>query len=111
MKSYLEENNLQYFTFSPNSKKSINAIIRHLPPDTPAEDISNSLQGFGSNVTNVRQLMTNRREPNEQTYAETLPLFLVILIRKAKSQEIFKLNSLNHIIIKVESYRAQIGLT
>jgi hypothetical protein len=31
MKSYLEKNNLHHFTFSPNSKKPIEAIIRHLP--------------------------------------------------------------------------------
>jgi hypothetical protein len=35
MKSYLEKNNLQYFTFSPNFENSIKAVIRHLPPDTP----------------------------------------------------------------------------
>jgi hypothetical protein len=34
---------------------------------------------------------------------EPLPLFLVTLTRNIKSQEIFKLNSLNHIIIK-QSY-------
>jgi hypothetical protein len=39
------------------------------------------------------------------------PLFLVTLIRKVKSQEIFNLNSLNNIILEVESYRAQTGLT
>jgi hypothetical protein len=39
-----------------------------------------------------------------------MPLFLVTLIRNAKSQEIFKLNSLNHIITTVESYMAQTGL-
>jgi hypothetical protein len=42
---------------------------------------------------------------------ETLPLFLVSLTRNIESQEIFKLNSLNHIIIKAELYRAQTGLT
>jgi hypothetical protein len=47
MKSYLEKNNLQYFTFSPNSEEPIKAVIRHHPPDTPAEDISNSLQDLG----------------------------------------------------------------
>jgi hypothetical protein len=36
MKFYLEKNYLQYFTFSPNSEKPIKAVIRHLPPDTPA---------------------------------------------------------------------------
>jgi hypothetical protein len=111
VKSYLEKNNLQYFTFSPNSEKPIKAVIRHLPLDTPAEDISNSLEGLGFSVINVRQLTTNRRAPKRQTHLETLPLFLVTLIRNAKSQEIFKLNSLHHIIIKVESYRAQTGLT
>jgi hypothetical protein len=57
MKSYLKKNNLHYFTFSPNSKKPIKATIHHLPPDTPAEDISNSLENLGFNVTNMRQMM------------------------------------------------------
>jgi hypothetical protein len=48
MKSYLEKNNLQYFTFSPSSEKPIKVVIRHLPPDTPPEDTSNSLEGLGT---------------------------------------------------------------
>jgi hypothetical protein len=32
MISYLEKNNLHYFTFSPNSEKPIKAVICHLPP-------------------------------------------------------------------------------
>jgi hypothetical protein len=112
MKSYLEKNNLQYFTFSPNSEKPIiKAVILHLPPDTPAEDISNSLEGLHFNIINVRQLTTNRGAQNRQTYAENLPLFLVTLTRNVKSQEILKLNSLKHTIMKVESYRVQTGLT
>jgi hypothetical protein len=55
MKFYLEKNNLQYFTFFPNSENSIKAVIRHLPPDTPAEDISNGLENLRFNVINVRQ--------------------------------------------------------
>jgi hypothetical protein len=47
MKSYLEKNNLHYFTFSQNSEKPIKAVIRHLP-DTPTEDISNSLEDLAS---------------------------------------------------------------
>jgi hypothetical protein len=46
-KSYLEKNNLQYFTFSPNSEKPMKAVIRHLPPDTTAKDIFNSLEDLG----------------------------------------------------------------
>jgi hypothetical protein len=56
MKSYLEKNNLHYFTFSTNSEKRIKAVICHLPPDTPVEDISNSLDDSGFNVINVKQM-------------------------------------------------------
>jgi hypothetical protein len=59
MKFYLEKNNLRYFTTSPNSERPIKAVIRHLPPDTPAEDISNSLEDLGFNIIYVMQLMTN----------------------------------------------------
>jgi hypothetical protein len=59
IKSYLEKNNLQSFTFSLNSEKPIKAVISHLPPDTPAEDISKSLEGLGFSVINVRLLTTN----------------------------------------------------
>jgi hypothetical protein len=38
MKFNLDKNNLQYFTFSPNSEKPIKAVIHHLPPDTPTDE-------------------------------------------------------------------------
>jgi hypothetical protein len=104
MNSYLEKNNLRYFTFSPNSEKPFKAVIRHLPPDKPAKDISNSLEDLGFSAINVRQLTTNQRAPNGQIHLETLSLFLVTLTRNVKSQSILKTNSL---VIKVESYRAQ----
>jgi hypothetical protein len=55
----LDKNNIQYFTISPNSEKPIKAVIRHLPPYTPTEDISNSLESLGFSVINVRPLLTN----------------------------------------------------
>jgi hypothetical protein len=111
MKSYLEKNNIHYFTFSPNSGKPIKAVIRHLPPGTPAEDISNGLENSAFNVINARQMPATRTAPNGQIHVETLHLFLVALARNIKSQEIFKMNGLNHIIIKVELYRVRTGLT
>jgi hypothetical protein len=102
MKSILEKNNLRYFNFSRNSEKPIKAVIRHLPPDTPAEGISNSLDATGCNISNVRQITATRTAPNGQTHMEPVPLFLVSLTGNVKSQEILKLNSLNHIIVKVE---------
>jgi hypothetical protein len=44
MKSYLQKNDLHYFTFSPNSEKPIKTVICHLPPDMPVENNSNILR-------------------------------------------------------------------
>jgi hypothetical protein len=68
LKSYLENNSLQRFTFSPNSEKPIKAVICCLSPDMPVEDISNSLEDLGFNVISVRQLTTNRRAPKPSHY-------------------------------------------
>jgi hypothetical protein len=62
MKFYLEKNNLHYFSFSPNYEKLVKAVIRHLPPDTPVEDISNSPEDLGFNVINVRQIPASQRD-------------------------------------------------
>jgi hypothetical protein len=88
MKSYLEKNNLQCLTFFPNSEKAIKAVIRHLPPDTPAEHISNGLEDLGFNVINVRQMTATRLASNGQTHVKTLPLFLVTLTRNKITRDI-----------------------
>jgi hypothetical protein len=109
MKPYLEQNDLRYFTISPNSEIPIKAAISRRPSDMLTENISSSLENLGFNVINGRQMTAIRIAPNGQRHMETLPLFLVTLTGNVNSQEIF--NSLNHIIIKVELHRAQTGLS
>jgi hypothetical protein len=109
MKSYLEKNNLHYFTFSSNSEKPIKAVIQHLPPDMPVEDISNNLEDLGFN-TIMRQMMANQRASHGKTYVENLPLLFVTLTKNITSQEIFKLKILNQIIIKVDSCLVRLAL-
>jgi hypothetical protein len=111
VKAHFSTNDLTYFTFFPKALKPIKAVIRHLPPNTPAEDISDGLVNQGFDVISVKQMTTVRRSPTEGASTKTLPLFLITLPRSAKSQEIFKLSSLCHISISVENYRAQTGLT
>jgi hypothetical protein len=48
-------------TSPTNSEKPIKAVICHLPPDTPTEDISNSLEGLGFSVISVRQMTADHR--------------------------------------------------
>jgi hypothetical protein len=110
VKSYFTSNNLSFYSFYPKSQKPIKAVIRHLPPNTPAEDISDGLVNRGFDVISVKQMTSTRRSSSEGETTRNLPLFLITLPRTAKSQEIFKLPSLCHISISVEAYRAQTGL-
>jgi hypothetical protein len=111
LKQYLEQNETPYYTFHPKGERPIKAVIRHLPGETPAEDIANELLALGYKVHNVRQMTTTRQQAEGGRQTQALPLFLVTLEREEKSQQIFKLTHLNHIIIQVEAYRARTGLT
>jgi hypothetical protein len=108
---HLDGRNLPYYIYHPKSLKSVKVVIIHLPGDTSAEDISNELMALGFSVDSVRQKTASRSQPQGGTKFVNLPLFLVSLNRKGKSPKIFKLTSLSHVVIKVESYRAQNGLT
>jgi hypothetical protein len=47
VKAHFDQNNLCYFTFFPKSEKPLKAVIRHLPSNTPAEDIAEALLCLG----------------------------------------------------------------
>jgi hypothetical protein len=110
-KSHFINNNLSYYSFSPKSQKPVKAVIRHLPNNTPAEDISEGLMNLGFDVVSVKQMTTNRQSPSDERTNRNLSLFLINLPRKAKSQEIFNLPRLFQICIKAEANRAQTGIT
>jgi hypothetical protein len=76
MKSYMVKNNLHSFTFSPNTEKPIKAVICHLPPDKPAEVISNSLEKLSFSIINMRQ-MTNTRGTSPSIPCYLLTIFPV----------------------------------
>jgi hypothetical protein len=110
IKSHFDTQNLQYFTYYPKIQKPIKAVIRHLPSNTPAEDLSDGLADLGYDVISVKQMSTTRRSTTEGPSSINLPLFLITLPRTTKFQEIFKLTSLWQILIKVETYKEQTGL-
>jgi hypothetical protein len=106
IKSHFEGNNLSFFTFYPKSEKPIKTVIRHMPQNTPAEDICDGLVSPGFDVISTKQMTNTRRSPPEESKTTNLPIFLVTLPRTAKSQEIFHLPSLCHIAIRVEAHRS-----
>jgi hypothetical protein len=111
IKKHLESTNLSYFTYFPKSEKPIKAVIRHLPSNTPAQDICDGLTDLGFHIISVKQMSSTLRSSSKGTLPRNLPLFLITLPRTARSQEIFQLTALCHIAIGVEVYRAQNGLT
>jgi hypothetical protein len=89
----------------------VEAVIRQLPGDTPAEDISNErISGTGLKCHSVWQMTATWRKPQGGLQTFNIPLLLVTHSWNEKTLEIFKLTDLNHIIIKVEAYSAQGGL-
>jgi hypothetical protein len=67
IRAHFDGRNLNYYTFHPKSEKPIKAVIRHLPIDTTAEDISNGLTELGFRVLSVRQMTANRRSTEGET--------------------------------------------
>jgi hypothetical protein len=111
IRKYLEGKNFPISLSSTNPKNLSRQWIRHLPLNTPAQDISDGLTDLGFDIISVKQMTSTRRSPSEGSLRRNLPLFLITLPRTAKSQEIFCLTGLCHITIRVEAYRAQSGLT
>jgi hypothetical protein len=88
VRSHFDANNLFYCSFYPKSDEHIKAVIRHLPHNTAAEDISHGLVSFGFEVIRVKQMTATRRSPPEEQNIINLLIFLITLPRTATSQEI-----------------------
>lgn len=58
--SHLGAGKLPYYTYHPKILKNMKAVIRPLPGDTPAEDITNELMALGFTIISVRQMSTSR---------------------------------------------------
>jgi hypothetical protein len=87
IRHYLDCQHLNYFTFFPKSEKPIKAVIRHLPADTPAEDISNALMELGFDIISVKQMTSRKTIRDGGTRVTNLPLFLVTLPRTENSKK------------------------
>jgi hypothetical protein len=66
VKSYLENNNLAYFTCYPKSQKYIKAVICNLPLNTLAEDIYDGVVSLSLDVISVKQTTATCWSPSEE---------------------------------------------
>jgi hypothetical protein len=111
IKSFFLSKKFSFYTFFPKSQKPLKAVIRHLTPNTPAEETWEALVELCFDTISVKQVTTTRRSPSQHPEKSNLPLSLIILPRTEKSQDIFKLTGFCHKSIKLEAYRNQNGLS
>jgi hypothetical protein len=71
--SHFNTRNLFYYSYYPISGKPPKAVIRHLPHNTSAEDISDELVSLGFDVIRVRQMTAARRSPSDGSTTINLP--------------------------------------
>jgi len=57
---HLDARKIPCYTFRPKSLKLMKAVIRQLPGDTLAEDISNELVALGYSVISAPQMTATR---------------------------------------------------
>jgi hypothetical protein len=90
VKSDFSAHNLSFYSFFPKFVKPVKGVLRHLPSNTPAEDISEGLINLGFDEVSVKQ-MTTRRSPSQGK--SNLPLFLITRARISMTCHIFILAS------------------
>jgi hypothetical protein len=102
---HLDARKVPYYTIISKSLNPMKAVIRQLPEDTPAEDISNELVALGYSVISVRQMTATRPQLQGGLQTFNTPLHLGTLTRNENTMGIFKLTNVGHIIIRCEVYR------
>jgi hypothetical protein len=106
----LTEENHHFFTFYTKADRLVKVVIRHLPGNTSAEDITVVLQDTDY-IISVKQVTTKHPTPKGWVVHTSLPLFLVTVARNQKVPIIFKLTTFCNIVIKIEAYKSQNEVT
>lgn len=86
-------------------------MVSHFSHNPPVVDVRNGLMGLGFDVISVKHMTNKRRSSAKGIVTANLPLFLITLPRKAKSQQMFTSSRHCHFAIIVEAYTVQNILT
>jgi hypothetical protein len=73
IKYHFDARNLSYYSFYPKSERNMKAVIRHLPHNIRAEDISDGLVRLWFDISSVKQMTATRRSPSHVSTTINLP--------------------------------------
>jgi hypothetical protein len=90
----LTEKNIHFLALYSKADKTVKAVIRPLPGDTSAKDITVALHDIDYDVISVKQMTAKRSIPEGGVTRTSFPLFLVTLATNPKAPETFKLTTL-----------------
>lgn len=99
----LGEQNIQFRTMDPRSERPRKVLLRGLPANTPIEDIKQVLEEMELVPITIAHLKS-RKAINK---GAPLPLFVVTLRMTPKFENIYSLDTINFLKVKVEKFKPQ----
>lgn len=102
LKTFLEENNIKYFTFNTSANRPRQAVLKYIPNDVTKETIIDGLQR--QNIHPIKVTRIKNKDGEETKIVQ-------VTINKQDSEKIYKLEHVNNLKIKVEPFRRKTGPT
>jgi len=99
--SHFDLASCHYYTFHPKSSRPVKMVIHHLSTSTHVENIYSGQEELNFNVVSVNQMTASWPFPEGGNQQVQLPSTPITLPMNPKSQEIFQLQSICHIIAQV----------
>ncbi|GBO38117.1 Nucleic-acid-binding protein from transposon X-element [Araneus ventricosus] len=94
----LKKNGKEFILSESNEDRPLKIVIKYLPIDQDKEELKNILEGKGFKILRISQL--------KNYWLKTpYPYFLVDVIKTQNHQNIYNIKTINHLKVKVETYR------
>lgn len=92
----LKANQIPFHTFSLPEDRTLKIVIKGIPTNITEEEITNELSELGFNIKTIKRF----GQPNKP-----LPIVLVIITKDATATQIYEVNNLFYLKVKIESFR------
>ena len=92
----LVDNKIQFHAYSLPQERQLKVLLRGVPTSFSEQFVKDELTNLGYTINHVRQFLKEGRK---------LPMFMVTLPNNSDSKNIFQLQSLFYITIRVEAYK------
>lgn len=99
----LDNRKIPFRTLDPRSERPRKVLLRGLPSSTPTVDIEQALKALNLEPLSIAHLKSRKAS----TKGTPLPLFVVTLRATANFEEVYKMDTINFLKIKIEKFKAQ----